>query len=140
MAPSMLCLDQAKGKDIMWCTSCQGSVSWLDKSHGQSHLGLPATNVSKLNAGNQNQQPGLSALVQSPPEPQTPPQPSPSQSSSAVDNEALKGVQVQRDLKNIRTGLNHSQQVNEKIVSAVVQVGIAVNKLDHPFIGGSPAF
>ena len=103
---------------IMWRTSCRCSVSRLKKSHGKNHLGSASHKYAKLNAGKLNKQPSLGAPVESPPQPQTSPQHSTSTSSSTVNSEALKVVQVQCDVKDILTRLNHNP-AREKLLAVI---------------------
>ena len=120
----------------MWCTSCQCSVSWLEKSHAKNHLSSASRKGAKLNAGKLNKQPGLSALVESPPVAATSTQPPPSTTITEVNDNTRKVVQAQPDLKDVLTGLNHNQHVNDDFVAAFLQAGIAPNKLDHPSLRG----
>ena len=76
----------AKGEEIMWCTSCQCSVSWLEKSHAKNHLSSASHKRAKLNAGKLNKQPGLSAPVESPPVAATSTQPPPSTTIPEVND------------------------------------------------------
>ena len=43
---------------------------------------------------------------------------------------------MQPDLKDVLTGLNHNQHVNDDFVAAFLQAGIAPNRLDHPSLRG----